>query len=131
MVSSPAHPRPRLARVTPTWVTESRRPGLESRLSAACAPALPSAAICRSREWRTESSDTSAPAKKPLMTISSTTSSRRMDGSFTGSEIILAKTLTKRPPKPLPGTRQHLAHPDHHQRPHADNQPDRGDPGPR
>src|ERR1035437_2470224 len=97
MVSSPAHPRPRLASVTPTWVTESRRPGLYRRLSAASAPALPSAAIWRSREWHTESSDTSAPAKKPLMAISNTTISRRMDDSVTGSEIILPETLTKSP----------------------------------
>src|ERR1035437_3388929 len=49
-VFSPAQPSPRLASVTPICVTESRRPGLERRLSAACAPACPSSAICRSRE---------------------------------------------------------------------------------
>jgi len=32
---------------------------------------------------------------EPLMAMSNTTSSRRMDDSVTGSKIILSKTLTK------------------------------------
>src|SRR5260221_244059 len=43
-VSSPAQPRPRLAKVTPIWVTDSSRSGLARRSSADCAPALPPAA---------------------------------------------------------------------------------------
>src|ERR1035438_3882904 len=76
-VSSPAHPSPRLLRVTPTWVTESSRAGFASRLSAACAPDWPSSAGCRRRELRTESNATSAAAKKPFSPMSSATRMRR------------------------------------------------------
>ena len=38
MLLSPAHPNPRLASVTPSCVTESKRAGFASKLSAACAP---------------------------------------------------------------------------------------------
>ena len=64
MVSCPAQPRPRLASVTPNCTTESSRPGLASRLRAACAPPLPSSASSRSRDGRTEISATSEAANK-------------------------------------------------------------------
>src|SRR5579859_4146542 len=64
--SSPAQPSPRLARVTPTCVVLSRRPGLASRPRAARAATLPCSASSLRREARTETSATSAAAKKPF-----------------------------------------------------------------
>ena len=63
--------------VTPTWTTESRRSGLASSLSAACAPRFPSSARWRSRDCRSESRATSLPAKNPLAAMSSATRIRR------------------------------------------------------
>src|SRR5579863_144203 len=65
-VSSPAQPSPRLASVTPTWVVLSRRPGLAKRPRAARAATLPCSASSFRREARTETSATSAAAKKPF-----------------------------------------------------------------
>ena len=52
--------------MTPTCVTLNRRGGFASNPSAARAATLPSSASCRKRDRRTETSDTSAAAKKPF-----------------------------------------------------------------
>ena len=77
-VSSPAHPKPRLARVTPICVTDSSFSGLASSARAVFAPDTPSSASWRSRESRTESRATSDAAKNALtIRISASTNSRR------------------------------------------------------
>src|SRR5579862_8294105 len=91
MVSSPAHPRPRLARVTPTWVTLSSRPGFASRPNAARAATLPCSANCVKRDRRTDTRATSAAAKKPFnVTIAISRISRNdMDVSLQSSSVVL------------------------------------------
>src|SRR6266849_6234800 len=81
-VSSPAQPSPRLASVTPTCVVLSRRPGLASRPRAARAETLPCSASSLRREARTETSATSAAAKKPFRTTMAANKISRRDIVF-------------------------------------------------
>ena len=66
-MSSPAHPRPRLATVTPTCVALSSRPGFASRSeSGARGRRCPARPVAFRRERRTDTSATSAAAKNPF-----------------------------------------------------------------